>query len=138
MGLIFCREVEKCLTIISMKELDLEITDKYGPIGTVPASDSGSAKYYPTLHLEGSELDFPEDGTVTFEFSVKRRTESKNSDGSERCEYDLEIRKLKSVKAAPGEKDEQPYKRDTSAEDALDRLMKEREAEGSDDEGDEY
>lgn len=107
-----------------MKNKDLAFSYDNGPISAAPSSE---AKHYPVLHLEGSDLEFPEDGTATFEYCVKRRTESKNPDGSERCEYDLEIRTLKSVKATPGEKDEQPYKRDTSAEDALDALMKEKQ-----------
>lgn len=115
-----------------MKNIDLSFS--YGDNPVMASSSPAPEKHYPVLHLEGSDLEFPEDGTATFEFCVKRRTESKNSDGSERCEYDLEIRTLKNVKATPGAKDEQPYKRDTSAEDALDKLMSDKQKASESDE----
>jgi hypothetical protein len=90
---------------------------------------------YPTLHLEftgDDAVDFPKDGKVEFEYHLSSETES-DRNGKKRCSYTLEIRKLLDVE---GEKDIRPSKTDTSAGDALDKLMKAKES-ASDDDGDE-
>lgn len=107
-----------------MKNIDLALP-KFG--GEIPTSTSDRGPDYPTVHLEfeGEDAyDFPKDGTVTFQYHLVSKTESTRG-GKKRCSYTLEVRKLGSVK---GEKDIRPSKRDTSTEDNLDRLMKEKES----------
>lgn len=88
--------------------------------------------YYPSVHLSGpEELDLPEEGTITFKYKLRREASSKDGDGKHRYDCDLDLTKL--VSATP-EKDERPSRRDTSTEDALDKLMKEREGDDGDDE----
>jgi hypothetical protein len=115
------------------KNLDLALPP-YG-LNSVPRSPESAGPDYPTLHLEGKEgeLEFPDEGVATFRYCVKSETTTKNPDGSEKCTYTLEIKNLVSVKKIA---DERPSKRDTSTEDNLDRLMKEKEAASKDDEGD--
>lgn len=105
------------------KNIDLAIPSY---AGESPTSVSDHKQEYPTLHLEFSgedAYDFPKDGTVTFQYHLASETES-DRNGKKRCSYTLEIRKLSGVK---GEKDIRPSKTDTSASDALDKLMKEKE-----------
>lgn len=76
---------------------------------------------YPTTHLEfkaGEGVEIPKDGTITFKFHLANKSE-----GDKRCSYTIDLKELVSV---TGEKDIRPSKRDTSAEDALDKLAKEK------------
>jgi hypothetical protein len=98
---------------------------------SVETQTGGTRIFYPSVHLSGDEeLDLPEEGTITFKFKIRREASSKGENGKLRYECDLDLTKLV---AAEGEKDARPSKRDTSAEDSLDKLMKGR----SDDSGDE-
>jgi hypothetical protein len=107
------------------KNLDLILP----PYGGSPASPGDRMPDYPTLHLEGKEgeLEFPDEGVATFRYCVKSETTTTNPDGSKRCVYVLEIKSLSGVKKTA---DERPSKRDTSTEENLDRLMKEKQDEG--------
>ncbi len=81
--------------------------------------------HYPTFHYEGpEELDLPDHGAMLVHYKVKREVETKNPPDRHWYSCDVEIRKILGAEA---EKDMRPSKRDTSAEDNLDRLMKERE-----------
>jgi hypothetical protein len=85
--------------------------------------------HYPTIHFEGpEELGLPEHGTMLVHYKVKREVETKHPPDRHWYSCDIEIRKICGAEA---EKDMRPSKRDTSAEDSLDRLMKEREEGGS-------
>jgi hypothetical protein len=109
------------------KGIDLALPG-YGSELASPAT-SDRPPDYPSLHLEfvgDDAVDFPKDGKVTFEYHLASETES-DRNGKERCSYTLEIRKLLKVE---GEKDIRPSKSDTSAADALDKLMKEKEESG--------
>jgi hypothetical protein len=90
---------------------------------------------YPTLHLDGkTELHLPKEGEITFHYCLVSETSSENKKGEHRYQCTLEIKELCSVE---GEKDERPSRRDTSAEDSLDSLMKKKqEEEESDDDDD--
>lgn len=106
------------------KGIDLALP-AYGGENPVAVSQTDRPPDYPSLHLEFTDEDapdFPDDGTVTFRYHLSQKTES-DRNGKERCSYTLDIQKLVDVK---GEKDIRPSKRDTSTEDNLDRLMKEK------------
>lgn len=78
-------------------------------------------KMYPCFHITGSkELDLPDSGTMEIEFRKKSESERKNDDGSETYECCIEVRKI--LEAEGEEGPEAPAKRDTSAEEALDKL----------------
>lgn len=127
MGGISCPEANNSVTVKGMKDsknVDLALPHFSGEPYPVSAPDRGPE--YPTLHLEfaGEDaVEFPKDGTVTFKYHLASETES-DRDGKKRCSYTLEVRKLTDLK---GEKDIRPSKRDTSTEENLDKLMKEKE-----------
>jgi hypothetical protein len=101
-------------------------------------TDSPREPDYPILHLDGkTELHLPKEGEITFHYCLISETSSENKKGEHRYQCTLEIKELCSVE---GEKDERPSRRDTSAEDSLDSLMKKKqeEAEGDDDDDDDY
>lgn len=82
-------------------------------------SEGPSEDRYPEVHLETKEgLGLPKSGTITFRYDTESETSRK---GSYSCTLSL-----RSVVSADGEKDARPSKRDTSAEDALDALAKEK------------
>lgn len=113
-----------------MKSINLEIDRNYdGAIPSPKAQDRPPE--YPTAHLEfksGEDTELPKDGTITFKYHL-----SNKSEGDKRCSYTLDLKELVSV---TGEKDNRPSKRDTSAEDALDKLAKEKSDKNSD--GEDY
>ena len=131
------RVVDFSVTVTKdMKDKGIDLALPAGGYGGDPISTaSDRPPDYPTLHLEftgDDAVDFPKDGKVEFEYHLASETESDRG-GKKRCSYTLEIRKLLDVE---GEKDIRPSKSDTSASDALDKLMKQKESE-SDDDGDE-
>lgn len=82
-------------------------------------------EHYPTIHFEGpEELGLPEHGTMLVHYKVLKETETKSGD---REWYSCDIA-IKRIISAEAEKDMRPSKRDTSAEDNLDRLMREHES----------
>lgn len=103
-----------------MKSINLEIDrNRFGE--PVPSTKEDRPPEYPTAHLEfksGDDTELPKDGTITFKYHL-----SNKSEGDKRCSYTLDLKELVSV---TGEKDIRPSKRDTSAEDALDKLAKEK------------
>lgn len=102
-------------------ELDLNMSER-GP--EMPLSGGGD--HYPTIHFEGpEELGLPEHGTMLVHYKVKREVETKTPQG-DWYSCDIEVRKILGVEA---EKDIRPSKRDTSAEDALDNLMRQHDDE---------
>lgn len=108
-----------------MKNVDLDLgqtsKEMYGePTGTLTKSDEPDRKHYPSFHYEGpEELPIPDQGKMTVEYAIVRSTNSKDRDGKEHYSCDVEIREICCVDKGV----EQPTKRDTSTEDALDRLM---------------
>ena len=117
-----------------MKSIDLGQTGPESPISRTEAPEP----YYPSVQIvvpeEKGDIDMPEEGTVTFSYKLKRETTVKR-EGKTVCEYDLDLTELNGYK---GKADERPSKRDMSAEDALDKLAKEKmekhEAEEDDEE----
>lgn len=104
------------------KDINLALPSSSGDILSSTAKEARPE--YPTLHLDGYEtLDLPKEGTITFKYALKSETKSKGRDGKEKYSCVLEIKKLVTVQK---ERDERPYKRDTSTEDSLDSLMKEK------------
>jgi hypothetical protein len=99
--------------------------------GAIPQVVGGDEVAYPKFHYSGpEELDLPQEGDMVICFRKVRETSEVKQDGSHWYECDVEVRSIESVE---GEDVEPPTRRDTSAEDNLDRLMKEH----MDEEGDE-
>lgn len=119
-----------------MKSIDLAESGHENP----PSMGAFTAEpYYPSAHIqvpeEKGDLDMPEEGLVTFCYRLRRETTTNKPNGKTICEYDLDLISLEGYKGKP---DERPSKSDTSAGDALDKLMKEKEKEkGDDDDADE-
>ena len=120
-----------------MKDMnrDLDMSEPR-PMGGELNMSEPAPKHFPTIHFEGpEELDLPSCGTMLVEFEVKREVETRQPEsGKHWYQCDIAIKKIISAEA---EKDISPSRRDRSAEDNLDRLMKEHEAEEAA-EGDEY
>lgn len=109
-------------------DLDLKIERNLNPEGgaLTPISREDEEGVYPTAHYEGpEELDLPPHGTMVVHYRVLREEEIKLPQKPEghdhwyRC--DIQLRRIISAEA---EKDIRPSKRDTSAEDNLDSLMR--------------
>lgn len=122
-----------------MKKVDINLNQtELGPENTPlmvtrpeGQSDKEAPTNYPHFHYEGKdELPIPHKGKMTIEYEIvwEQETETPNSDHYA-CK--VEVRKILATEAAK-ENDEAPTRRDTSTEDALDRLMEEREAEEGD------
>lgn len=90
---------------------------------------------YPSFHVESDEkIDFPHEGEMTIKF---KKTSSEMREGKNGDRYSCTIEVQKIVSMYGSEKDA-PYKRDKSAEEALDALAAKRtkEKEDDDDESD--
>ena len=103
------------------------------PYGDAPVAVVGTARpNYPELRFEGpEELNLPETGKITLEYKLVREVSEDNSSGHWYI-CNLEIRKIVDVKGS--DKPAAPSSRDTSTEDALDKLAKDKQAEGDDSE----
>lgn len=97
---------------------------------TMPKMGDGDEKMYPSFTVHSDEkIDFPHEGEMTIKF---KKIGSEDRDGRYTCT--IEVRKIVSMY---GDKNDAPYKRDKSAEEALDELAaKKRRKE--DEEDDEY
>lgn len=82
---------------------------------------------YPVFHYEGPEaLDIPETGTMVINYRQTRVVSEKRPKG-DWYQCDVEVRKI--LSAEPIKEEQPPAKADTSAAEALDKLMAERESE---------
>jgi hypothetical protein len=104
------------------------------------SSPGGDTVHYPTFHYSGPEdLDLPTDGEMTIDFRKVSETSRVNPDGSHWYECTIEVREINEVDADEDDDVEPPTRRDTSAEDNLDRLMKEHmDEEGDEDDKERY
>lgn len=100
-----------------------------GPNGSLlhpPGSDPVPVEF-PTFHYEGpEELPIPPHGTMVVHYRQIKSVETKTPAGHW-YSCDVELKKIISVEKA--KEDEAPSRRDTSTEDALDELARQREEE---------
>lgn len=81
-------------------------------------------EYYPSFHYTGEEkLDIPHEGVMTIRY---KKTSSSMSEGKGGKHYSctVEVQEIISVEGKKGA--DAPSKRDRTAEESLDRLMKEK------------
>jgi hypothetical protein len=111
------------------------LVQDFGGLGAQVCCPEKAEQSHPELHYTGKEdLDLPQSGTMTVKFRVRSETRRAHKSGEQSYECCVEICSIEKV--VP---DVEPYKRDKSAEEALDELMEKRgEDEGEeDDEGEE-
>lgn len=122
MGWNSCPAANRLVTIKRMKPINLADS------GPEVVGGSTAEPYYPSAHIrvpeDKGELKMPDEGTVTFKYRLRRETTVNQPNGKTVCEYDLDLISLEGYKGTP---DERPSKRDTSTEDSLDKLMKQKE-----------
>lgn len=68
---------------------DLGVPNKYNepPLEPMKQGDEPT-KHYPTLFVEGVEMDLPEEGTAVVKYRLTRETEDYKR---KKCNYDIEI-----------------------------------------------
>jgi hypothetical protein len=121
-----------------MKKLDRTLAVDPRSPGSLksPVNDTVGAPYFPHFHYEGpEELPIPPEGKMLVEY-CQTRTEKSTTDGKEWYRCTVEVKRILGVEKAV----EPPTEKNSTTEDALDALMKERsEAEegGEDEEGEE-
>lgn len=98
-----------------------------------PSTIESDEEMYPTFRVESPEkIDFPHEGEMTIKF---RKTGSEEHKNHYTCT--IEVQKIVSMYPEEGESDEQPYKRDKSTEESLDKLAAERSKRNRSEESDE-
>jgi len=110
--------------------LSTEIPPRPYGDGSPVAVVGSSRPNYPEVRFEGpEELNLPDTGKITLEYKLTREVSEDNSAGHWYI-CNLEIRKIVDVTAT--DKPAAPSNRDTSTEDALDKLAKDKQAEEAD------
>jgi hypothetical protein len=105
-----------------MKEIDLSLK----PESNSPMGMAESRPLYPSFHYSGEkDLDLPMEGTMTVQFCITRKTSTETDTGKHHYSCDIDLKKITNVKSEVSA----PTKRDTSAEDALDKLAEEKSKE---------
>lgn len=110
------------------QKMEIDLANQDGGI----SSPNMDRAHYPSFLVTQYEADYgkegdlddaPIEGTMVIKYCIARSSED-NKTG--RCDYTIEVKQILSVE---GEKESTPYKRDTSAEDALDKLAGEKNEE---------
>lgn len=101
--------------------IDLGTKSSCGSCCPVPMKEDADRVYYPSLYLNGKEVDLPDGGEIVLKF--KKLSETKSTrDGKSEYSCELEIHEIVSVKGGSKKK----ASRDES-EEALDKLRSEGE-----------
>ncbi len=103
-------------------KLNIDTELDYGP----EKLNSIDREHFPEFTFEHSEDVVPDHGTMVIEYETSRKSDDRNRDPDRRYSCTICVKKIVS---AEGEKDLRPSQRDTSTEDALDALAKEKEGE---------
>lgn len=104
------------------KQLNIDLMMSHS--GSMPTPLRDDDEYYPSFHFTGEEkLDIPHEGEMTIRY---KKTSSSMSEGKDGKHYSctIEVREIVSVEGKKGA--EAPSKRDRTAEESLDKLMKEK------------
>lgn len=106
-----------------MKKMDRDLN--MSEVSSPETMPGNPPQHFPTIHFEGpEELGLPPEGMMLVKYRVKREVETTHPPDRHWYSCDIEVQRLMGAEA---DKDLRPSKRDTSAEDALDKLMQSHE-----------
>jgi hypothetical protein len=104
-----------------MKEISLGRPDEYGAVpAPAPSPETSKTVRYPSAYID--EYDGPEiadEGTITFRYRLREKTERNTADGKENCTLVLDLVAITDVDL----EDESDEVNETAAE-AMDRRLK--------------
>lgn len=104
-------------------KLNIKLGEKPGLSMPIGPNEKEQEVYYPEFNFrEDSKPEFPEEGVMEIRYRKVRSSYDKKS----KKPYSCTIEVMEIIEAEGDEEDEAPTKKDTSAEDALDALAREK------------